>query len=326
MSAKDTTSLTSGYDHAPPFDSGHLAVSDLHKVYYEQYGKLGGKPVIFLHGGPGGRTSKGNTVYFDPAVYRVVLLDQRGAGKSTPLGELRENTSQLLVADIEVLRKHLDVPKWHVVFGGSWGSTLALLYAQTYPEVVGSLVLRGITTARKSELAFHRGSNGVSRLYPDAYDTYSNYLPVNERGDPYAGYYRRLTSDNIQEQIEAAKNWNRWDLTRSSVDVDPQSFSKLDDESWSLTHARLECHYYAHGAFLEEGQLLKKENIDRIRHIPASIIQGRFDTVTTPQTAWDLHNAWPETKLYWIPMAGHSASEPGIHRKLVEVCDEYAQI
>ncbi|KAH8652033.1 proline iminopeptidase [Xylariales sp. PMI_506] len=326
MSKYDVPKPARGYNHPPPFDFGYVSVSALHKLYYEQYGNINGKPAVFLHGGPGGQTSPGNAVYFNPAVYRVVLFDQRGCGNSRPNGELCENTSQLLVADIETLRKHLVITKWHMVFGGSWGSALALLYAQTYPEAVGSLVLRGILTVRKSETEWGRGGNGASNIYPDAYEAFIGHLPVEERGDPYASYYRLLTSSDHRVQIDAAREWNRWDLTRGSLEVDPNSFSRLDDEAWSLTHARLEAHFYVHGAWLEEGQLIKKENIDRIRHIPASLIQGRYDICCASRTAWDLHKAWPESRIYWIPAAGHSVSEPGIHSKLLEVCDEYSRL
>ena len=225
---------------------------------------------VFLHGGPGGHTSRSNTAYFDPTVYRVVLFDQRGAGKSTPSSELRENTSLLLVADIETLRAHLGVPRWHVVLGGSWGSTLALLYAQTHPGAVGSLVLRGVSAARRSELAWSRGRVGAASLFPDAYERFLGHLAPGERDDPYAGYYGLLTSDDHGVRREAAREWNRWDLRRGAVDVGPDAFARLDDERWSLAHARLETHFYVHGAWLEDGQLLRRENLDRIRHIPGS--------------------------------------------------------
>ena len=226
---------------------------------------------MFLHGGPGGHTSKGNTRYFDPAVYRVVLFDQRGAGKSKPLAELRENTSQLLVQDIETLRNHLGIRKWHVVFGGSWGSTLALLYTQTHPEVAGSLILRGVFTISKAELSWSRGDAdgvGANLLYPDAYEAFWNYLPEEDRGNPLQGYYKLLTSEDRQVRVAAARAWNTRDISLGSLEPTPEDFSAVNDDDWSLTHARLEAHYALHGGWIEDGQLLKAENLGRITHLP----------------------------------------------------------
>lgn len=224
--------------------------------------------MLFLHGGPGGNTSKGNTIYFNPSVYRVVLFDQRGAGKSTPLAELRENTTQHLVSDIEILRKRLAIPKWHLVFGGSWGSTLALLYAQEYPNAVGSLVVRGIFTVRRSEVEFHRGPVGASQLFPEAYKAFVNHLPEEDRKEPNIAYYRLLTSDDKSTRLHAAREWNRWDLSTGSLKTDSDTFKTLQDDDWSLSHARLEAHYFIHGAWLEEGHILKPQRMDKIRHIP----------------------------------------------------------
>jgi proline iminopeptidase len=274
------------YAHEDAFDEGFLAVGSIHKLYYSQYGKKDGKPgkilislkvpiinvvaVLFLHGGPGGQTSKSNTSYFNPAVYRVVLFDQRGAGRSTPNAEIRENTTQHILDDIEGLRKHLDIPKWHCVFGGSWGSTLALLYAQEHPELVGSLIIRGIFTVRKEELDWSR--NGAAQLFPDFFQEFVNYLPEEDRKDPIAGYYKLLTSPDIETRIAAAKTWNTWDMSIGSLLPNVEGLSKISDDRWSLAHAVLEAHYFVHGAWLEEGQILKKNNIDKIRHIPSMII------------------------------------------------------
>ncbi|CAL5868432.1 uncharacterized protein PFLUO_LOCUS2657 [Penicillium psychrofluorescens] len=314
------------YTHSDAFDQGRLKVSDLHTLHYEQYGKPDGKPVIFLHGGPGGNTSKASTVYFDPSVYRVVLLDQRGAGKSTPVAELRENTTHHLVSDIEVLRKHLAIPKWHIVFGGSWGSTLALVYAQTHPESVGSLVVRGIFTVRRSELEWSRGLYGAAQIFPEAYETYVNYLSEEDRDKPYEAYYKLLTSDDRAIRVGAAREWNRWILSIEELRPDPKEMKLLEDEDSILSHARLEAHYFKHGAWLEEGQILKKENLDKIRHIPTTIVQGRYDLVCAPQTAWDLHKGLPHSRLFWTPDGGHIAQEPGTHARLIEACDEYANL
>lgn len=224
--------------------------------------------VIFLHGGPGGSTSKQNTQFFDPTIYRVVLLDQRGAGKSTPSAELEENNSHHLASDIETLRAHLGIPKWHLVFGGSWGSALALLYAQTYPAVVGGLVLRGVFTARPSEFSWSREDGGAAYIYPDAYEDFLSHLSEDERSDPLRGYYRRLTSEDYSTRREAARSWNRWDMTIGALEPSNESFAKIDDDHWSLSHAILEAHYFSHGAWLSENQLLDPRNLRRISHIP----------------------------------------------------------
>lgn len=221
-----------GYKHDPPFDSGFLKVSDIHRLHYEQYGKQDGKPVVFLHGGPGGQTSHSNTIFFDPSVYRVVLFDQRGSGKSEPAAELRENTSQHLVSDIEVLRNHLGIEKWHMVFGGSWGSTLALLYAETHPEAVGSLVIRGIFTVRKEETMFTRGFDGTARLFPELWDEYINFLSPEDRADPYPAYHRLLTSDDHTTRLAAARAWNKWELGISNLVPNETAFDILSDDTW----------------------------------------------------------------------------------------------
>ncbi|KAJ5756323.1 hypothetical protein N7533_005866 [Penicillium manginii] len=314
----------SGYTHSEPFDIGLLPVGTLHRVYYEQYGRKDGKPVIFLHGGPGGCTSRKNTTYFDPAIYRVILLDQRGTGKSKPATELRENSTPDLVSDIEELRQHLSISKWHLIFGGSWGTTLALLYSQAYPQFVGSLILRGIFTASKSEVAWSRGPLGAANIFPEEWDAFQRYLPEYERHDMTAAYYKRLTSDDHTTKIAAAKEWNRWDLSIGELRIDEGGFKQLDDDAWSLAHALMEAHYSAHCFWLEDRQILKPENLAKIRHIPVTIIQGRYDMVCPPQTAWELHRSLPKSRLIWIPDAGHSAREPGTRLELIRACDENA--
>lgn len=228
--------------------------------------------VVFLHGGPGGSTSRSSTIYFNPNIYRVILFDQRGAGQSTPSAEIRENSAQNLIDDIETLRIHLKITKWHLVFGGSWGSTLALLYAQAYPQMVGSLVLRGIFTCRELERQWSRGPNGAARIYPDAYEKFLSFLPENERQDPFKGYYEYLLSSDVEIRLAAARHWNRWDITIGSLTPDEKSFEKVNDDQWSLSHALLEAHFFANKDGIEEGRILRKENIDRIRHIPSKYI------------------------------------------------------
>jgi proline iminopeptidase len=215
----------------------------------------------------------------------VVLLDQRGAGKSTPHAELRENTTQHLVSDIEALRTKLKIQKWHLVFGGSWGSTLALVYAQAYPDVVGSLILRGIFTVRQSELQFSRGPIGAANIFPEEYERFVNWLPEEDRDHPNEAYYRLLTSDDHATRVAAAREWNRWDLSTGTLLPDLEAFAALDDEKYIICHARLEAHYFVNRGFMEEGQILKDENLAKIRHIPTTIVQGRYDIVCAPQTA-----------------------------------------
>ncbi|KAF2430792.1 proline iminopeptidase [Tothia fuscella] len=309
-----------GYEHSTAFESGYLSVGEIHTIYYEQYGKEDGKPVIFLHGGPGGKTTPKNASFFDPAIYRVILLDQRGCGKSTPAADLRENTSHHLVSDVEVLRKHLKIEQW-MVFGGSWGSTLSLLYAQMHPQVVESLVLRGIFTVRRSELDwFYKG--GISQFRPQEYEAFINHLPEDQRDDPMSAYYKLMTSDDADTRLAAARAWSGMELCASNLYLDEEALKMLEDDVWVLAHSSIEAHYFNHGAWIEDGELLRRENIAKIRHIPTTIVQGRYDLVCTPKTAYDLHKVFPEANLIWIPDAGHSAEEPNTKRELIDVCDQ----
>jgi len=262
------------YAHEPAFDRGMLRVSEIHQLFYEQYGKPDGLPVVFLHGGPGGQTKPADTRFFNPATYRVVLFDQRGAGRSLPKGCLDDNTSHDLVDDIERLRTHLLGAEagWHMVFGGSWGSTLALLYAQTHPERVGSLVLRGVWTVRKVEqAAFEMPTGPAAMLHPEAYERFIGHLPRMDRGDVAAGYHRLLMSEDAEAAKKAAYEWNRWGIVISSVHAETglaDMLKALDNDEWSLTHARFENHYSMLGAWLDEGQLLAEKNIVKMAHIP----------------------------------------------------------
>ncbi|KAI1150059.1 proline iminopeptidase [Nemania diffusa] len=328
MAQQASSQSVTGYQHEPAYDSGHLKVDDIHEIYYEQYGKKDGLPVIFLHGGPGGNTSPANAKFFDPAVYRVVLLDQRGVGKSRPRNELRANTTQHLCADIERLRAHLGVARWHLVFGGSWGSTLGLFYAQAHPERVSSLVLRGVFTVRRSELVV-AGSTvpAASLFYPQEWERFLGFLPEEERADPIPAYYARITSGDRGTARAAAREWNRWDLAGGTLRPDAEGLAMLDDEGWCLTHALFEAHYlFMNGGFMEDGELLRPANMEKIKDIPGAIVQGRYDMVCPPTTAWAVHKAWPKSSLHWIDDAGHSANEPGTTAKLIQVCDELAKL
>jgi len=308
------------YPEIEPFDSGMLKVSDLHTLYYEQSGNPNGKPVVFLHGGPGGGTNPKCRRFFDPAVYRIVLFDQRGCGKSTPHAELHENTTWNLVNDIERIRTHLGIDRW-LVFGGSWGSTLALAYAQTHPERVTELVLRGIFMLRRWELEWFY-QKGCDALYPDAWETYLKAIPAVEHGDLMSAYYRRLTSSDPIERVEAARAWSVWEGATSYLWQDEGHIQSSGEDEFALAFARIECHYFVHGGFFEhDDQLLR--NVERIRKIPAVIVQGRYDVVCPMRSAWDLHRAWPEADLRIVQDAGHSAFEPGNISELVKATDRF---
>ena len=308
------------YPEIEPFETGSLKVSELHTLYYEQSGNPQGKPVVFLHGGPGGGTNPKCRRFFDPAVYRIVLFDQRGCGRSTPHAELRDNTTWDLVADIERLREHLGVDRW-LVFGGSWGSTLSLAYAQTHPDKVTGLVLRGIFMLRRSELEWFY-QRGCDALYPDAWETYLQAIPEVERGDLMSAYHRRLTSSDAKVRTDAARAWSVWEGATSFLYQDPGHIASSGEDEFALAFARIECHYFVNGGFFEhDDQLLR--NVGRIRNIPAVIVQGRYDVVCPPRSAWDLHRAWPEADLRIVQDAGHSGFEPGITHELIEATDRF---
>lgn len=308
------------YPPIEPHRTGRLRVSELHELYFEESGNPNGKPVVFLHGGPGGGTEPRMRRFFDPATYRIVLFDQRGCGKSTPHAELRDNTTWDLVADIERLRAHLGIEKWQV-FGGSWGSTLALAYAEEHPERVTELVLRGIFLVRKKEIDwFYQG--GASYLFPDAWEHYLAPIPKEERGDLLTAYRKRLVSDDAEVRAQAAKAWSVWEGSTSTLITDPDLVKKTAGDSFALAFARIENHYFVHGCwFSPESQLL--DRVDRIRHIPAVIVQGRYDVVCPVESAWELHRAWPEAELKIVGDAGHSAMEPGNVDELVRATDRF---
>lgn len=308
------------YPDIEPFDRGFLPVSSLHTLYYEQSGNPRGKPVVFLHGGPGGGTNPKCRRFFDPAVYRIVLFDQRGCGQSTPHAELTDNTTWDLVADIERLRGHLAIDRWQV-FGGSWGSTLALAYAQTHPDKVTELVLRGIFMLRREELEWFY-QKGCDALYPDAWETYLAAIPEVERGDLMSAYHRRLTGPDAKARTDAARAWSVWEGATSFLWQDQSHIQSSGEDDFALAFARIECHYFVNGGFFEhDDQLLR--NVGRIRHIPAVIVQGRYDVVCPLRSAWDLHRAWPEADLRIVQDAGHSAFEPGILHQLLEATDRF---
>ncbi len=305
-----------------PHTTGTLRVSDIHEIYYEVSGALDGKPVVVCHGGPGGGSTPSMRRYFDPSKYKIVIFDQRGCGRSTPHAELRDNTTWALVDDMEKLRQHVGVDEWQV-FGGSWGSTLALAYAETHPERVTELVLRGIFTLRRSELLWFY-QEGASWIYPDAWESYLEPIPEDERGDMIAAYYKRLTGNDKAEQLRAAKAWSLWEGGSVSLFPSEERLQSFSSDAFALAFARIECHYFQNGGVFErDDQIIA--NLDRVRHIPGVIVQGRYDVVTPMQTAWETHRAWPEADLQIIQDAGHAASEPGIIDALLRATNKFAR-
>ena len=311
------------YPAIEPYDTGRLQVSPVHNIYYEQAGSPGGTPAVFLHGGPGGGLVPEYRRYFDPAAYRVVLFDQRGSGQSTPHAELEGNTTWDLVEDIEKLREHLGVERWHV-FGGSWGSTLALAYAETHPDRVRTMTLRGIFLCRPQEIRWFY-QEGTSWLFPDVWERYERVIPEEERGDFVSAYYRRLTSEDEAVRVEAARAWSVWEGSTSKLLFDPASIEKFADPQFALAFARIECHYFMNNAFFPTENYLV-ENVGKIRHVPGVIVQGRYDVVCPARSAWDLHRAWPEADLRIVPDAGHSITEPGIIHELVSATDRFKDV
>jgi proline iminopeptidase len=312
------------YPAISPNHSGFLRVSDVHEIYYEESGNPRGKPVVFLHGGPGAGTDAKMRRFFDPRRYRIVLLDQRGCGKSRPTASLVDNTTWHLVADIERVREQLGIERWQV-FGGSWGSTLALAYAETHPQRVTELVLRGIFLLRRWELEwFYQDPRGAGALYPDLWEEYIAPIPPGERGDLMRAYYQRLTGEDGAELSRAAHAWSVWEGATSFLRLNPDYVARFGDAAFAAAFARIECHYFVNGGFLRTANELI-ENVGRIRHIPTVIVQGRYDIVCPMRSAWELHRAWPEADLRVVPDAGHSAFEAGITHELVSATDHFAR-
>ena len=308
------------YPELDVYDSGMLSVDARHQVYYEQCGNPKGKPVVILHGGPGAGCSAKMRRFHDPKAYRIVLFDQRGSGRSTPHADLVDNTTWDLVADIEALREHLGISRWQV-FGGSWGSTLALAYAQAHPGRATELVLRGIFMLRRWELEWFY-QEGASRLYPEAWDQYLQAIPEVERADLISAYHRRLTSHSEATRLAAARAWSVWEASTSLLLPDEAFIDGHKDAHFALSFARIESHYFVHGGFFDvEDQLLRDAH--RLHGIPGVIVHGRYDVVCPVQNAWDLHKAWPESRLQISPSAGHSAFEPENASALVDATDSF---
>jgi proline iminopeptidase len=308
------------YPPIEPFTTERLKVSDLHELYVEQSGRPDGKPVLFVHGGPGAATTPNQRRFFDPAVYRIVLFDQRGSGKSTPHAALEHNTTWDLVEDIEKIRAHLGIERW-VVFGGSWGSTLSLAYAETHPSRVTALVLRGIFLLRPHEIRWFY-QQGASLVFPDLWEAFLAPIPEAERGDLLTAYHRRLTGNDAAERAAAARAWATWEGSTIRLLPDPEMIAEFSQDAAADSLARIESHYFMnHGFFDRPDQLL--DNVSAIRSIPAVIVHGRYDMCCPIANAWDLHRRWPEAKLEIVADAGHAAFEPGIVDRLVEATDRF---
>ncbi len=317
------SSLRTKYPPIEPNKTGFLSVSPEHTLYWEESGNQIGKPVIFLHGGPGSGTEPGHRCFFDPKKYRIILFDQRGCGKSTPHSSLHENSTWHLVADIEKLREHLGIQKW-LVFGGSWGSTLSLAYAETHPDRVLGIILRGIFLGRKKELHWFY-QFGAHHIFPDSFEQYESLIPPEERGDMIAAYSKRLCSADAAVRMKAAKAWSGWEGSALRLLFDPALFSNFTEDMKADAIARIECHYFLNRCFFKTDNWLI-EQIDAIRHLPAVIIHGRYDMICPFESAWDLHKAWPEAELHIIKDAGHAAGELGIADALVRATDKFKDL
>jgi len=309
------------YPEIKPYARHELAVEQPHVLYIDESGSADGLPVLFIHGGPGAGCDSASRRYFDPALYRIVTFDQRGCGRSTPHASLENNTTQALIADIERIREHLGIDKF-VLFGGSWGSTLALAYAQAHPQRVHGLILRGIFLCRPQEFSWFY-QEGASRLFPDYWEDYVAPIPVEERGDLMQAFYKRLTGTDQIAQMHAAKAWSTWEGRTATLRPNTQVVERFSEAHRALSIARIECHYFVNDAFLEPNQLLR--DMPKIAHLPGIIVHGRYDAICPLDNAWALHQVWPNSELQIIRDAGHSAAEPGITDALIRAAEQMAR-
>jgi proline iminopeptidase len=310
------------YPAIEPYRTGWLKVSPVHDIYFEESGSPQGKPVLMVHGGPGGGSNPSMRRYHDPLRYRIILFDQRGSGKSTPHASLQDNTTWDLVADMEKLREHLGVERWQLC-GGSWGSTLSLAYAQSHPDRVSELILRGIFLLRESEIHWFY-QEGCSWLYPDAFEDYCAPIPQDERHDMVRAYYKRLTGPDRQAALTAARAWSVWEGSTLSLLRDEDRVRRFGEDDYALAFASIECHYFINkGFFRMDGQLL--EDVPKIEHLPCTIIHGRYDVVTPMKNAWDLKQRWPAADLRIVPDSGHAMTEPGIVHEIIAASARYAE-
>ena len=308
------------YPEIEPYETGHLRVSDLHEIYYELVGNPKGKPAIYLHGGPGSGSNPDSRRYFDPQKYNFVLFDQRGCGRSTPFNELKENTTQLLVSDIEKLREHLAIEKW-LVYGGSWGSTLALAYAQAFPQRVTQMVMYGIFIGCAQEISWLI-QEGANNLFPDYWEEFIAPIAESERHDMLAAYHRKFNQGSKQEQLSAAKAWSLWESRLLRLNLDLEFDYTLEADEFTLAHVRMESHYSINNYFFQPGQLLS--GVEVIKNIPAVIVNGRYDMMCPPKYAWQLHKAWPKSKLIITPASGHSRRDNNTQEALLGAINSFA--
>ena len=309
------------YPPIEPFNSGYME-RDGHQIYYEQCGNPNGKPAVFLHGGPGGGGSIAVRRFFNPEKYNIVIFDQRGCGRSKPHGCLENNTTWDLVDDIEALKNMLEINNW-LVFGGSWGSTLSLAYSQTYPKSVSEMVLRGIFMLRKKELDWFY-QEGASNIFPEAWEKFLEPIDIDQRNNLMAAYYKIFKSDEEEKKLSAAIAWSRWEGSTSSLSYNPDMANSFSNPKFALAFALIENHYFVNKGFLEHENQLIETGIDIIRHIPTTIVQGRYDIVCPMATAWELSKNWPEAKLIIAPSSGHTAFEKEITHELIKATNEYA--
>lgn len=313
--------MTELFPPIEPVKTDFIQVSETHRIFVEQAGNLKGKPVVYLHGGPGAGNAPATRQFFDPEIYHIIHFDQRGCGQSTPHASLTDNTTWHLVEDMEKIREFCGIETWQVC-GGSWGSTLALAYAQTHPERVSELILRGLFLGRKKEMNWAM-QQGPWAVYPDYWEKFESLIPEEEREDMLGAYYRRVTGNDEEEKLAACRAWCSWEFMIMTLIPNPEYVTNLTDE-FALAMGRLSCHYFQHGNFMEtDDQLL--DGIDRIRHIPTVMVQGRHDLVTPMMTAWDIHKRWPEADLKIIADAGHSAAEPGIIAVIMAAAKAFAE-
>jgi len=310
------TPLLSLFPAITPYSSGYLDIAHGHQMYWEQCGNPGGVPVVFLHGGPGGGIAPTHRRFFDPDYYRIILFDQRGAGRSSPHGDVKDNTLPLLVQDMEDLRNHLGLEKWHV-FGGSWGSTLALAYAADHADKCLGLILRGIFLMEQSEVDWFM--HGPKTFFPETWEHFAHYIPEGERGDLLNAYYKRLTSDDPHLVLQAATHWCLYESACSSLIPNYETITTDQQKAHAIAMARIECHYFKNNVIAAKDSLLTK--IDKFRAVPAAIIQGRYDMVCPPKTAHRLHLAWPEADYIVVPDGGHSSLDPAIRSRLIEATE-----
>lgn len=309
------------YPEIKPYARHELSVGDGHVLYVDESGSPDGLPVVFIHGGPGAGCDSSSRRFFDPALYRIVTFDQRGCGRSTPHASLEHNTTAHLIADMQKIREHLKIDQW-VLFGGSWGSTLALAYAQTHPERVLGLLLRGIFLCRPQDFSWFY-QEGASRLFPDYWQDYLAPIPQAERGDLMAAYYKRLTGTDQIAQMHAAKAWSIWEGRTATLRPNTQVVERFAEPHRALSIARIECHYFVNNAFLEPDQLVR--DMSKIAHLPGVIVHGRYDVICPLDNAWAVHQAWPNSELHIVRDAGHAAAEPGIVDALVRAADNMAR-